>query len=237
MAVQQARVPVLGSDGRFPDAYAPPSVAANTAAAQEARTGAETARTEAVTAQGKAEDAQQGAEQALAGVPGAVEGVLAPQVQAAQNAAAGAVTARGQAETFAGQAQTSAISAAGSAATATQQAQMGAFLLDQRGSVSGALDLSGVVQQSFVHATLVGNLTVTLPTAPIVGMTITLELTQDATGGRKLTMKNIPASFGVPITLSTAANALDEVMCLYDGVRWKARVGGLSDSIPTSWVV
>lgn len=121
--------------------------------------------------------------------------------------------------------------------TATQQAQVGAFLLDQRGSVSGTLDLSGVTQQSFVHVTLTGNLTVVLPSAPIVGMTITLELKQDSTGGRKLTMKNIPASFGVPITLSTAANALDEVMCLFDGVRWKARVGGLSDSIPTSWVV
>lgn len=111
-------MPVLGSDGRFPDAYAPPSVAANTAAAQEAREGAETARTQAVTAQGKAEDAQQGAEQALAGVPAAVDGALASQVQAAQTAANDAGTARNQAETFAGQAQTSAGNAAGSASDA-----------------------------------------------------------------------------------------------------------------------
>lgn len=244
MAVQQARVPVLDETGRFPDAYAPPSVAADAQAAQAARAGAESARdgaqearTGAETARGQAEVARQGAETALAGVPSAVEGAVGQQVEAAQSAATGAVTARGQAEAFAGQAQTSAISAAGSASTATQQAQVGAFLLDQRGSVSGTLDLSGVTQQSFVHATLTGNLTVVLPSAPIVGMTITLELKQDSTGGRTLTMKNIPASFGVPITLSTAANALDEIMCLYDGVRWKARVGGLSDSIPTSWVV
>ena len=55
MAVQQARVPVLDESGRFPDVYAPPSVAADAQAAQAARVGAESARDEAVAAQGQAE--------------------------------------------------------------------------------------------------------------------------------------------------------------------------------------
>ncbi|WP_345750126.1 hypothetical protein [Microbacterium rhizophilus] len=45
--IASARVPILDDDGRFPDAYAPPSVAANVVAAQTARTAAETARTQA----------------------------------------------------------------------------------------------------------------------------------------------------------------------------------------------
>lgn len=152
---KEGLVPLLDESGRFPDAFAPPSVAANAAVAQEA-------------------------------------------------------------------------------AELVQQAE---FLLDQRGSVSGALDLSGLTRQSFVHATLTGNVTVTLPTAPVVGMTVTLELKQDSVGGRTLIVKNAVASFGVAVTLSTTPNALDEVHCVWDGVRWKVRVGGLSDSIPTSWIV
>ena len=237
MAAQQARVPVLDESGRFPDAYAPPSVAADTQAAQAARVGAESARADAVTARGQAEVARQGAETALAEVPSAVEGALDTQVQAAQSSATSAGVARDQAQTAAGQAHESAEDASESADAALQHAQAGAFLLDQRGSVSGTLDLSGVTTQNIVHARLTGNLKVLLPSSPVVGQTITLELQQDATGGRTLTLPNAVASFGVPITLSTAANALNEVMCLYDGVRWKARVGGLSDSVPTSWVV
>ena len=156
---------------------------------------------------------------------------------AAANSATAAANSATQAETSKTSAASSATSASTSATTAQSLVQQAEFLLDNRGTVSGTLDLSGLTQQSFVHATLTGNVTVTLPAAPVVGMTVTLELKQDSTGGRTLTIKNAVASFGVAITLSTAANALDEVHCVWDGVRWKARVGGLSDSIPTSWVV
>lgn len=99
------------------------------------------------------------------------------------------------------------------------------------------LDLSGVTRNLIVHATLTGNLTVKLPAVPMVGQTITLELKQDTTGGRRLKIENALASYGVSITISPNANALDEIMCFNDGVRWKARAAGLSDAIPTSWVV
>ena len=118
MAVQQARVPVLDESGRFPDAYAPPSVAADTQAAQTARVGAESARDEAVTARGQAEVARQGAETALAGVPSAVEGALDTQVQAAVASASTASTARDQAQ----EARSGAESAAASAGAARDQA-------------------------------------------------------------------------------------------------------------------
>lgn len=162
---------------------------------------------------------------------------LASYEQMDSSVASAIATQMGDIQASVSAAQTAKSQAQAAATQAQQQAQVGAFLLDQRGNVSGTLDLSSITTQNIVHATLTGNLTVLLPTAPIVGMTITLELKQDATGGRTLTIKNVPTSFGVPIALSTAANALDEVMCLFDGVRWKARVGGLSDAIPTAWIV
>ena len=126
MAVQQARVPVLDESGRFPDAYAPPSVAADTQAAQTARVGAESARdgaqaarTGAETARAQAEVARQGAETALAGVPSAVEGAVGPQVEAAQSAASAAQTSEASAAMYATQAATSATAAAQSAAAAS----------------------------------------------------------------------------------------------------------------------
>ena len=89
-----------------------------------------------------------------------------------------------------------------------------------------------------IHLTRVGDITITLPMSPIVGQTITLVMKKDATGtAYAFTLKNVTTAYGVPITPSSSANALDEIMCFYDGVRWKARVGGLADSIPTSWVV
>lgn len=159
-------VPLLNEDGRFPDSFAPPSVAANSEAAQ---TAAETAQTAAETAQ--------------------------------------------------------------------ELAQVAEFLLDQRGNVSGTVDLTGLTRQSFVHMTLTGATEVIPPSNPVVGMTISLEVTQDSAGGWPLTIRNTLASFGVAIVVDTTANALSEVLMLFDGVRWKARVGGLADSIPTSWVV
>ncbi len=89
-----------------------------------------------------------------------------------------------------------------------------------------------------VHFTRVGDITITLPMSPIVGQTITLVMKKDATAtvySFKLT--NVITAYGISITPSSAANALDEIMCFYDGVRWKARVSGLSDAIPTAWVV
>ena len=135
-------------------------------------------------------------------------------------------------------AASSSTSAQASALAAEQAKEQGSQLLVQKGNVSGTLDLSTVTTNQIVHFTRVGNIVVNLPTSPIVGQTITLVMKKDATAtvySFKLT--NVITAYGVSITPSSAANALDEIMCFYDGVRWKARVSGLSDAIPTAWVV
>ena len=121
---------------------------------------------------------------------------------------------------------------------AEQAKEQGSQLLVSLGNVSGTLDLSAVTTNQIIHFTRIGDITVTLPTSPMVGQTITLVMKKDATGtAYAFALKNVITAYGVLITPSPAANALDEIMCFYDGVRWKARVSGLSDAIPTAWVV
>ena len=135
-------------------------------------------------------------------------------------------------------AASSSTSAQASALAAEQAKEQGSQLLVQKGNVSGTLDLSTVTTNQIVHLTRVGNIVVKLPTSSIVGQTITLVMKKDATGtAYAFTLNNVITAYGVSITPSPAANALDEIMCFYDGVRWKARASGLSDAIPTAWVV
>ena len=135
-------------------------------------------------------------------------------------------------------AASSSTSAQASALAAEQAKEQGSQLLVQKGNVSGTLDLSTVTANQIVHFTRVGDITITLPMSPIVGQTITLVMKKDATDTvYSFNLTNVITAYGVPITPSSAANALDEIMCFYDGVRWKARVSGLSDAIPTAWVV
>ena len=114
-------------------------------------------------------------------------------------------------------------------------AEVGSQLLDNRGNFSGTLNLSAVTRNAIVHMTMIGNITATLPTVPMVGHTITLELKQDATGSRTLTIPGAVTAYGIAITPAVGANALTEVMCFYDGVRWHARVSGLADAVPAGW--
>ena len=135
-------------------------------------------------------------------------------------------------------AASSSTSAQASALAAEQAKEQGSQLLVQKGNVSGTLDMSTVTTNQIIHLTRVGDITITLPMSPIVGQTITLVMKKDATGtAYSFNLTNVITAYGVSITPSPAANALDEIMCFYDGVRWKARVSGLSDAIPTAWVV
>lgn len=77
MTASSGRVPLLEEDGRFPDRYAPPSVAADTASAQVARTAAEIARAGAETARAGAESARAAAE----AVPTTNDGITKSLVQ------------------------------------------------------------------------------------------------------------------------------------------------------------
>ena len=116
-------------------------------------------------------------------------------------------------------------------------AQSGENLMDQRGDVAGTIDLTNLTKQSFIHCRLVGNTKVTLPANPRVGMCINFEVLQNAAGGYTFTFNTTVTSYGITSVISSTANSLSEVICLWDGVRWKARVAGTNDAIPVGWNV
>lgn len=73
-----------------------------------------------------------------------------------------------------------------------------------------ALDLSA--RNNFIIGTLTGNLSLSF-TNPIAGASGYFQITQDATGGRTLTLTgtNFKTPEGTPIVLSTAANSVDKL--------------------------
>lgn len=95
------------------------------------------------------------------------------------------------------------------------------------GTVSGTLDLSSYTRSSTVRATLTGNITtITLPTPTAAeSYTLTLVLTQDATGSRTVAWGSILAAYGVKPVLSTAANSVDIVHLFWTGAAWVAAMG------------
>ncbi len=111
------------------------------------------------------------------------------------------------------------------------------ILMDQRGDVAGTIDLTNLTKQSFIHCRLVGNTKVTLPANPTVGMCVNFEVLQNATGGYTFTFNTTVTSYGITSVISSTANSLSEVICMWDGVRWKARVAGTNDAIPVGWNV
>lgn len=96
---------------------------------------------------------------------------------------------------------------------------------DQQPSVfqnwAGAVNLSAISGPTTIRATLNGNVTsVALPTwGSTVSGSITLYLSQDATGGRTWIMPGVSA-YGIDIVLSTAPNAKDLVVAFWTGTAW-----------------
>lgn len=88
---------------------------------------------------------------------------------------------------------------------------------------SGAVNLTSLTGPRTIRATLTGNVSgVNLPTwSSAMSASITLILTQDATGGRTWVMPGISA-FGIDIVLSTAANARDMIVLVWTGAHWIA---------------
>lgn len=116
-------------------------------------------------------------------------------------------------------------------------AQSAENLLDIRGNVAGTINLVNLSKQSIIHCTLVGDVVVTPPENPIPGMVINFEVSQNSVGGFKFTIQNCVTSNGITSIISTSPNALSEVILLYDGVRWKARIAGTNDAMPIGWNV
>lgn len=65
--------------------------------------------------------------------------------------------------------------------------------------------------------TLTGNITIVTPTSPVAGQEMTLVFTQDATGGRVVTL---PSAWFFSWTPTTTANHKNSITLVYDGSNW-----------------
>lgn len=97
-----------------------------------------------------------------------------------------------------------------------------------KGNVAGAITFTEFNNVNLVNAmirvTATGNLTINtsaLPSNPKPNTQFAIKIQQDATGGRTLTLTGFKKSQGV-LPLTPAANAIDIVVFLYDGVNWYA---------------
>ena len=95
------------------------------------------------------------------------------------------------------------------------------------GNVTGVIDLTPALNidnivNALVKLTATGNLTLNiadLPSAPRANTMFAMRIQQDATGGRTLTLTGFKKAYG-QLTLTTAANAVDILVFMYDGTNW-----------------
>lgn len=121
---------------------------------------------------------------------------------------------------------------AASVATAVPNAVAGTTFV--RGDFSGNYDLvvQGMNNVNLINALItmrmVGNVSfnaTTMVAGPKPNTMFAVKFVQDGVGGRTLTLTGIKKSQGV-LTLSTAPNAVDIVVFMYDGVNWNAGLMG-----------
>ena len=92
---------------------------------------------------------------------------------------------------------------------------------------SGAVDLASVaIGPVYLRATLSGNTTITLPTPdPTRAFTVSLDVSQDATGGWTLTILGAKASYGVKPVVTATPGGRDILHLLATGTDWVVVVG------------
>lgn len=102
-----------------------------------------------------------------------------------------------------------------------------------RGQISGPISFSGITAPDLVNGmftgTLVGPATLSVESLPAgvrPGTQFSFRLTQDSVGGRTITLSGFKKSQGV-LTLSTAPNAIDILVFMYDGTNWYAGLMGV----------
>ena len=90
---------------------------------------------------------------------------------------------------------------------------------------SNALN-SDTAVNAVITTRFVGNVTISgMPTVR-AGTQFSMIVTQDATGGRTLTLPSGVKKPGGALALSTAANAVDILVFFYDGTNWYATLAG-----------
>lgn len=104
----------------------------------------------------------------------------------------------------------------------------GSEVLSAKGNVSGAITLDLTTASAF-SMTLTGNTTVTFTGAQANRVTYaTLRITQDATGGRTLTVTGARYSYGAAPVLSSTAGKTDKLACesWNGGTNWDVALAG-----------
>jgi len=205
----------------------PAQVSAAASSASAASTSATNAATSATNASGFATNAGNSATAAANSVTTA-----SGHATTAGTAATNAATARTDAET--------AKTAAEAAKTASETARNETIIaVTDLGDRTGAVSLTQLQTRStYLKTRLTGNAVIT-PAVGIAGQaySCTLEIQQDATGSRTVTLVNVGTSYGVTIPLSSAANAVDLIHLLWNGTVWRAFLAGTQLSVPASWAV
>jgi hypothetical protein len=88
------------------------------------------------------------------------------------------------------------------------------------GNVSAGTYSPNATSGTIQTMTLTGNITINALTSPVAGQSVTLKISQDATGNRTLTSTMKFA--GASKTLSTSSNSIDIVNIVYDGTDYLA---------------
>lgn len=189
MTVQSGLVPLLDEQtGRFPDEFAPPSVAADAAAARDAAEAAELAQEAAEAAENNAAEHEREAGQIVEDATATIPGLISEQVTAQIDPKVSAAT----------QAKTDAETAQGAAQTARDDAlQAKAQAVAARADTIAALAATEVEQ-----ITLTGNLALTVPEGHPAGQVYRCAITQ-TTGGHTVTYGGSPVSVDLTAGAST----------------------------------
>ena len=123
-------------------------------------------------------------------------------------------------------------SVAAAVASAVPPAVVGG--LTAKGNVAGTVSFTGISAAQLVNRlitlTLSGNITVdsaSFPASPLAGTQFAMVMKQDAVGSRLLTLTGIKKSTG-SLVLSTAPNAIDIIVFMFDGTNWYAGALGVA---------
>lgn len=220
-------IATLGGDGKLASSQIPDYLSAESLEnyIDEAEASADTASNAATTASQAATNAGNAATSADT------------HKTAAEAARTDAQTARNEAQTARTGAETAETNAEAAQASAETARNETIVSVGAQQDWSGAVTLSqSETRSTFVRRRLAGNATLSLANGIAnQAYTCTLEIQQDATGGRALALINVRTSYGVAFSVTSLANASDIIYLLWNGSYWTASLGVASSAVPSAW--
>ncbi|AZQ77681.1 hypothetical protein EJ997_10335 [Flaviflexus ciconiae] len=125
-----------------------------------------------------------------------------------------------------------AVDAADRAESAREEAE--ATIVAQ-GDWTGTIDLTALaVRPNYLTATLTGDVTLTLPTpGPERAFTVTLDLAQDSTGSRTLSLPGVASAWATPIVPHPDPASRTIIHLMWTGTTWVGMVAATNIGIPS----